>query len=90
MTWHSAPVKAAPKLWKQDVKTAERGFQGSVLFYYWKDKPRDSFFFCGQPRLWPIVKDSDKIINHQFSLFKNDLCKVILRGAITAKNTVME
>lgn len=31
------------------------------------------------------MKSSDQIINCQFSLFKNDLCKVILREEITAK-----
>lgn len=86
MTWGRCFCQASPKLWKQNLKATDRGFQVFSLFYSLKGKSRDSFFFYGQLRLWPIEKSSDQIINHQFSLFKNDLCKVILRGTITAKN----
>lgn len=85
MTWGSCFCQGSPKLWKQNLKATDRGFQVFHLFYSWRGKSRDSFFFYGQLRLWPIEKSSDKIINHQFSVSKNDLCKVILKGAITAK-----
>ena len=85
----AAFVKAAPQL-KTGPECSKKGFQFPHLFCCKKDKSRESTFFYGQLRLWPIVKGSDETVNHQFSVFKNDLCQIILRGAITAKNTVME